>query len=186
MTDHHAHDAESVGFGVLTISSSRTPETDESGDALVEAIEDDGQAVVVRDLATDDEQAIAHRVEELVSHEGIDAVVTTGGTGLSPDDVTVEALSPLFDRKIPGFGEQFRAQSVDEVGPHGMLTRATAGIVDGVPVFCLPGSEQAASFGATKLVLPVVSHVVGLATGGGHETDSDGHDHHNHDHGTHE
>jgi len=180
MTDdhHHAHDAEAVSFGVLTISSSRTVETDASGDALVAAIEDADHAVAVRDLVGDDERAIRRRVEGVVDRDDVDAVVTTGGTGLTPEDVTPEAVDPLFDREIPGFGEQFRAQSVDEVGPHGMLTRATAGIADGTPVFCLPGSEQAAAFGATELVVPVVGHVVGL-TGGGHEHS---HDHHDEDH----
>jgi molybdenum cofactor biosynthesis protein B len=176
MTDHHAHDAESVGVGVLTISSSRTAETDASGDALAAAIEAADQTVAVRDLVADDERAIRRRVDEMVAHDGVDAVVTTGGTGLSPEDVTVEAVGPLFDREIPGFGEQFRARSVEDIGPHGMLTRATAGVVEGVPVFCLPGSEQAASFGIEELVLPVVGHVVGLATGSAHEHEHDDHD----------
>jgi molybdenum cofactor biosynthesis protein B len=176
MTDHHAHDAESIGVGVLTISSSRTAETDASGDALAAAIEAADQTVAVRDLVADDERAIRRRVDEMVGQEGVDAVVTTGGTGLSPEDVTVEAVGPLFDREIPGFGEQFRARSVEDIGRHGMLTRATAGVVDGVPVFCLPGSEQAASFGTEELVLPVVGHVVGLTTGSGHEHEHDDHD----------
>jgi len=170
--DHHAHDATTVEFGVLTVSSSRTSESDASGDRLVTAIEGAGHAVAVRDLVTDDERTIRERVGEMVDTDGVDAVVTTGGTGLSPEDVTVEAVRPLFDREIPGFGEQFRARSVEQVGLHGMLTRATAGVADGVPVFCLPGSEQAADFGVTELVLPVVGHVVGLTdhgTGADHE-----------------
>ncbi len=179
--DHHAHDAEAIGFGVLTVSSSRTAKTDASGDALVTAIKDAGETVVARDIVTDSRQAIGDRVESLVSHDGIDAVVTTGGTGLTPDDVTVDALRPEFDREIPGFGEQFRAQSVEDVGPHGMLTRATAGVVSGVPVFCLPGSEQAAAFGVDELVLPVVDHVVGLTDPAG----AHGHDHGD-GHGDHE
>jgi cyclic pyranopterin phosphate synthase len=163
MTDHHhAHDATEVAFAVLTISSSRTAETDESGDALVATLEDAGHAVVARDLVSDDRQAISERVTEFVADPNVDAVVTTGGTGLTADDVTTDALAPLFDREIPGFGEEFRSQSVEDVGPHGLLTRATAGIVDGVPVFCLPGSEQAATFGASELVDPIVEHVVGL------------------------
>ena len=174
--DHHADDAEAIGFGVLTISSSRTVGTDESGDVLVDAIERDGHTVAVRDIVTDDEAAIARCVEELASEDGVDAVVSTGGTGLTPDDVTVEAVRPLFGREIPGFGERFRARSVEDIGPHGMLTRATAGVVTGVPVFCLPGSEQAAEFGAGELVLPVVGHVVGLAG------DGDGDHDHSHDH----
>jgi len=183
--DHHAHDADQIGFGVLTVTSSRTLETDDSGDAIVAGIEDEGHTVAVRDLVADDERAIRERVEELTDREDVDAVVTTGGTGLTPDDVTPAAVRPLFDRSIPGFGEQFRAKSVADVGPHGMLTRATAGIADGVAVFCLPGSEQAAAFGTTELIAPVVAHVVGLAGGGGHDHhhDDDGHDHHdNHEH----
>jgi molybdenum cofactor biosynthesis protein B len=197
MTAHHADDADSVAFGVLTVSSSRTLDADASGDAVVAAVEDGGHAVAARDLVADDREAISERVAEWLAEEGVEAVVTTGGTGLTPDDVTVEAVRPLFDREIPGFGEQFRAGSVEQVGPHGMLTRATAGVADGVPVFCLPGSEQAATFGTADLVVPVVGHVVGLASGGGghghghdhHHDSGEDHEHHgheDHDHGGHE
>jgi molybdenum cofactor biosynthesis protein B len=178
---HHDHDAQTVAFGVLTISSSRTLEEDGSGDALVAAIESDGHEVAVRDLVGDEERAIRRRVDGFIDREDVDAVVTTGGTGVTPDDVTVEALSPLFDRTLPGFGEQFRARSVEQVGPHAMISRATAGIVDLTPVFCLPGSTQAAEFGASELVLPVVGHVIGLLQGGSHDHSHD-HDH-GHDHG---
>lgn len=174
--DHHARDAESVAYSVLTISSSRTLDDDPGGDAVLAAIVDAGDAVVERDLVTDDEAAIRERVEAAVASDDVDAVVTTGGTGLSPDDVTPEAVGPLFDREIPGFGEEFRSRSVEAVGPHGTLSRATAGVADSVPVFCLPGSEQAASTGAAELVLPIAGHVVGLAGDAG---DRDGH----HEHG---
>jgi molybdenum cofactor biosynthesis protein B len=189
--DHHHHDADAVGFGVLTVSSSRTLESDASGDAVAAAIEDGGHSVAVRDLVGDDERAIRRRIEGLLDHDGVDAIATTGGTGVTPDDVTVEAVRPLFDRDLPGFGERFRARSVEEVGPHAMVTRATAGIARRVPVFCLPGSEQAAAFGASELIVPIVGHVVGLARGGGgvhghhdgssdhsHDSQSHGHDHH--------
>lgn len=164
--DHHAHDASTVEFGVVTVSSTRTLETDAGGDAVVEALENGGHAVVARDLVADDAAAIREAVADLVAREDVSAVVTTGGTGLTPDDVTVDALVGLFDREIPGFGEQFRSRSVEDVGPHGMLTRATAGVTGGVPIFCLPGSTQAATFGVTELIDPVVGHVVGLAGGG--------------------
>lgn len=177
--DHHAHDPDTVSFAVLTVSSSRTLDADESGDRLVDAIEADGKTVAVRDLVGDETAAIRERVAAFAERDAVDAVVTSGGTGLTPDDVTVEAVTPLFDREIPGFGEQFRARSVEDVGPHGLLTRATAGVVSDTPVFCLPGSKQAATFGTEELVLPVVSHAVGLASGRGH-----GHDHsHDHDRG---
>ncbi len=176
---HHHHDADAVSFGVLTVSSSRTLESDASGDALVAAIGDDGHAVAARDLVGDDAAAIRDRVEELLDREDVGAVVTSGGTGVTPDDVTVGAVRPLLDRDLPGFGERFRARSVEEVGPHAIVSRATAGIAEGVPVFCLPGSQQAAEFGTRELVLPVVSHLVGLASGGsgGHEHPHDDHEH---------
>lgn len=167
--DHHEHDAAAVSLAVLTISTSRTLESDSSGDAIVEALEDGGHEVVTRDLVTDSEEAIRSRVREFASNEAVGAVVTTGGTGLAPTDVTPEAVRPLFDREMPGFGEVFRTQSVAQAGPHAMLTRATAGIHGTLPIFCLPGSESAARFGTSELVVPVLGHVVGLLDGGTHD-----------------
>ena len=182
--DHHAHDPDAVRLAVLTVSSSRDPDQDASGDAIETATEDAEATVTVRDLVTDDEASIRERIASLRDRDDVDAIVSTGGTGLTPDDVTVEAARALFDTEIPGFGEQFRARSVEEVGPMAMLSRATAGVSEGVPVFCLPGSEQAARFGTSELILPVVGHAVGLA-GGGH-AHGDGHDSHDHAHGSHE
>jgi molybdenum cofactor biosynthesis protein B len=166
---HHSHDAKQVTLAVLTVSSSRTTETDASGDTIVEALSDTDVSVTHRGIVDDDEQMIRTEVESVANREEIDTVVTTGGTGLTPDDVTVEAVRPLFERDIPGFGEQFRSLSVDEVGAHGLLTRATAGISDGVPIFCLPGSENAARLGTTELIAPTVHHILGLVQDeGGH------------------
>jgi cyclic pyranopterin phosphate synthase len=174
MSDHHADDSAHVAFGVLTVSSTRTLDEDPGGDAIVGEIEAESHSVARRELVSDDERAIRERVSGMVDHAAVEAVITTGGTGLTPDDVTPEAVRPLFDRHVPGFGEQFRARSVEDVGPHGLLTRATAGVVDGVPVFCLPGSEQAAAFGTTELVAPIVGHVVGLTGTEGERGMSDG------------
>ncbi|MEF8812866.1 MAG: MogA/MoaB family molybdenum cofactor biosynthesis protein [Halovenus sp.] len=171
--DHHSHDVSTVGTAVLTVSSTRTLETDAGGDAVVAALEAAGHTVVARDLVTDDEQAIRARVEQFVSREDVSAVVTTGGTGLTPDDVTVEAVRALFDRGMPGFGERFRARSVDDVGPRAMLSRATAGVSDGVVIFSLPGSEGGARFGTSELIAPVLGHAVGLL--GNEHTHSHGH-----------
>lgn len=171
--DHHAHDAESVGVAVLTVSSSRDRAADESGDAIAAALEGTDATVAARDLVTDDESTIRETVTALRDRDAVEAIVTTGGTGLTPDDVTVEAVRPLFDRAIPGFGEQFRARSVEDVGPMAMLSRATAGVTDGVPVFCLPGSEQAARFGTAELVVPILGHAVTMAQGGHHHHGGD-------------
>lgn len=159
---HHHHDVDTLGVALLTVSSSRSLDDDPAGDALESAVEAEGHETVAREVVTDDRAAVEGRVLDLVGDAGVDAVVTTGGTGVTPDDVTVEAVAPLFDKGLPGFGELFRRRSYDEVGTRIVGTRATAGIADGVPVFCLPGSENAARLGA-ELVVAEAPHLAGLA-----------------------
>ncbi|MBV0903437.1 MogA/MoaB family molybdenum cofactor biosynthesis protein [Haloarcula salina] len=159
--DHHAHDADAVSVGVLTVSTSRTLDDDPAGDVIAATLEDAGHEVAFRRLVDDDPAAIADAVVDLLD-DGADAVVTTGGTGLTPDDVTVDALTPLFDRPIPGFGELFRWLSYEEVGPMAMASRATAGAVEDRLVFCLPGSENAARTGTEDLIAPALGHLLGL------------------------
>jgi molybdenum cofactor biosynthesis protein B len=163
--DHHHNDPEirELGIAVVTVSSTRTAEDDASGDAIVAACEAAGASVETRDLLPDDHDRIQEAVDSLAGRPAIDAVITTGGTGVTPDDVTVEAVGPLFDTELPGFGELFRRYSESEIGTRVVATRATAGIVDGVPVFCLPGSENAAKLGTGEIVVPEVAHLVGLA-----------------------
>ncbi len=163
--DHPHHEVPDVTFGVLTVSTSRTLETDGTGDALVAAIEREGYSVGVRDLVGDHRETIAETVTALAERDDVDAVVVTGGTGLSPEDVTVEAVEPLFDQEIPGFGELFRYLSYEDIGPRALLSRAFAGVIGGVPVFCLPGSKQGATFGTEQLVLPTIAHVLGHTQG---------------------
>ncbi|WP_135302421.1 MogA/MoaB family molybdenum cofactor biosynthesis protein [Haloarcula amylovorans] len=159
--DHHDDDADAVTVGVLTVSSSRSLESDSAGDAIETALEDADHEVLDRQLVTDDAPAIADAVAAALDN-GADVVVTTGGTGLTEDDVTVEAAGALFDREIPGFGELFRWLSYEEVGPMAMASRATAGVVDDRLVFCLPGSENAARLGSEELIAPAVGHLLGL------------------------
>ncbi|MFB6131223.1 MAG: molybdenum cofactor biosynthesis protein B [Salinigranum sp.] len=160
---HHAHDLASVGAAVVTVSSSRTIEDDPAGDAIVAAFEEAGHEVVVRELVNDDYDGVQGAVDNLVGRDDVDCVVTTGGTGVTPDDVTVEAVEPLLDKALPGFGELFRRLSFDEIGTRIVATRASAGVADGVPIFCLPGSRNAATLGASEIVVPEVSHLAGLA-----------------------
>ena len=162
----HSHlELDTVSFAVVTVSSSRTLETDEGGDRIQELIESDRQTVAVRELVGDEREAIAATVEALVERDDVDAIVLTGGTGLSPEDVTVEAVRPLFDQEIPGFGELFRSLSYEDIGPRALLSRAFAGSKDGVAIFCLPGSKQAAAFGTEELILPTVAHILGHTQG---------------------
>ena len=161
--DHHAHDTETVSVAVLTVSSSRSLEDDASGDWLVEAFEDAGHEVAVRELVGDDFETVQATVDRLVRRGDTDAVITTGGTGVTPDDVTPEAVAPLFEKTLPGFGELFRRRSYEEVGTRTVGSRATAGIADGTVVCCLPGSENAVRLGAEAILLPELGHLTGLA-----------------------
>jgi molybdenum cofactor biosynthesis protein B len=159
--DHHEHDEDAVSIAVVTVSSSRTLDDDPGGDIIEAALTEAGHDVTDRLLATDEQVAIADAVTSALD-AGAEVIVTTGGTGLTDDDVTVDALSPLFDREIPGFGELFRYVSFEEIGPMAMASRATAGVVADRLVFCLPGSENAARTASEQLVAPTVGHLLGL------------------------
>jgi molybdenum cofactor biosynthesis protein B len=160
---HHAHDVDTLRVGVVTVSSTRSLEDDPSGDAIVAAFEAADHEISIRELVREDYDGIQSRIEAIIGRDDIDVVVMTGGTGVTPDDVTVEALQPLFDKRLPGFGELFRRRSEADIGTRVVATRAVAGIADGVPVFCLPGSEAAAQLGATQIIVPEAGHLTGLA-----------------------
>ncbi|QPV63130.1 hypothetical protein I7X12_00405 [Halosimplex litoreum] len=161
----HAHGAavDLLGVAVVTVSSTRTREDDASGDVIEAVIEAADHEVVTREILRDDLDGVQTALLNLTGRDDVDVVVTTGGTGVTPDDVTVEGARPLFDRELPGFGELFRILSYEEIGTRAMVSRATAGMVDGVPVFCLPGSEAAARLGTEELVVEEMAHLVSLA-----------------------
>ncbi len=160
---HHEHDLDELGAAVVTISSSRTLADDPSGDHVVEALVDAGHDVVTRELIPDEYDDVQHTVDALVRRSDVDVVVTTGGTGVTPDDRTPEAVRPLFEKELPGFGELFRRYSYGEIGTRVVGTRATAGIIDGVPVFCLPGSTDAVRLGVEEIIVEEAPHLAGLA-----------------------
>ncbi len=165
--DHHHHDLDELGTAVLTVSSSRTLDEDPAGDVIADRMGEEG-AVAVRELVPDEYDRIQETVKRLAAREDVDVVVTTGGTGVTPDDCTPGAVTPLFEKELPGFGELFRILSHDEVGTRVVGTRATAGIVEtddgGVPTFCLPGSENAARLGVERIIAEEADHLAGLAT----------------------
>jgi molybdenum cofactor biosynthesis protein B len=149
-----------LGFAIVTVSDSRTAATDRGGPAARTLVERAGHAVVLTDLVPDEPGRIREAVEAALALAGCDVVVVTGGTGLSPRDLTIEALAPLFEREIPGFGELFRALSFAEVGAAAMLSRAAAGIRAGRAVFLVPGSPSAVALAMERLVLPEAAHLV--------------------------
>jgi molybdenum cofactor biosynthesis protein B len=172
--DHHHHDISELSFAVLTVSSSRGTGEDTAGDAIIEAVEDAGHTVSVREIVNDEYDTVQDTIDRFANRGDTDCVITTGGTGVTPDDVTVEAAKPIFDKQLPGFGELFRSLSREEIGTRVVGTRATAGIADGAPVFCLPGSENAVRLGTEAIVLEEAPHLAGLARRGeDEETDDD-------------
>ena len=135
--------ATALKVAVLTVSDTRTLETDTSGAFLVEALQAAGHEVVNRDIVIDDVYQLRAVVSGWIADPGVEVVLTTGGTGFSGRDSTPEALAPLFDKRIEGFGEVFRALSFEEIGSSTVQSRALAGIANGTVIFCMPGSTGA-------------------------------------------
>ena len=135
--------ATALKVAVLTVSDTRTLETDTSGAFLVEALQAAGHEVLNRDIVIDDVYQLRAVVSGWIADPGVEVVLTTGGTGFSGRDSTPEALAPLFDKRIEGFGEVFRALSFDEIGSSTVQSRALAGIANGTVIFCMPGSTGA-------------------------------------------
>jgi molybdenum cofactor biosynthesis protein B len=136
-----------VRIAVLTISDTRTPADDRSGDTLVARIQDAGHVLADRAIVTDDPERIVARLHGWIDDETVDVVITTGGTGVTGRDVTPEALARVWDKEIPGFGELFRWLSFAKIGTSTIQSRATAGVARGTYLFALPGSTGAVKDG---------------------------------------
>jgi molybdopterin adenylyltransferase len=158
--DHKATSPHSVSCFVLTISDTRTPMNDTSGNAIVELLGSDGHHLAGRSIVRDDPAAIRDTLEKLLADPSAQVIITTGGTGITSRDSTYEVVVNLLDKRLDGFGELFRVLSYQEIGPSAMLSRACAGTADGKIVLCLPGSENAVRLGMTKLILPELGHLV--------------------------
>jgi len=147
-----------VRCAVLTISDTRALETDVSGRAIVELLEEARHVVAKRQILRDDSKDVHDAVLGQIG--GVDAVITTGGTGITSRDSTYEAIASLLEKRLDGFGELFRALSYQEIGSAAMLSRATAGVARGTAIFMLPGAENAVRLAMTKLILPELGHVI--------------------------
>ena len=163
MVEHHRRRASEIGplaFGVLTISDSKSLEEDASGGRIVELLVAAGHTVGRREIVKDDPGSIRGAVAGFLTDPTVQAVVTTGGTGVTSRDVTPEAMAPLAEKRLDGFGELFRAISHREVRGAAMLSRAFAFVAVGKPVFCLPGSPDAVGLAMRELVVPEAGHIV--------------------------
>ncbi len=145
---------------MITISDTRTEETDTGGRTVVELLTGDGHEVLGKSIVPDDPVRVRQAVAAQLANADVQVVVTTGGTGISSRDQTYEAISGLLDKRIDGFGELFRALSYQEVGTAAMLSRALAGTARGKVVISIPGSVNAIRLAVTKLILPELGHLV--------------------------
>lgn len=147
-----AAEFEPLDLAVLTVSDTRTPETDTSGDLLVSRLEEAGHRLVTRQIVKDDIYQLRKVVSDWIADEGIQVILTTGGTGFSGRDSTPEALSVLFDKHIEGFGELFRQVSVEDIGTSTVQSRCLAGLANRTVIFCLPGSNNACATGWDRII----------------------------------
>jgi len=139
-------------IAILTISDTRNDSNDKSGDALVEGLQTAGHRLVEKLIVPDNIYVIRREVSRWIADEKVQVVISSGGTGLTGRDGTPEAIAPLFDRTIEGFGELFRSISYDEIGTATIASRAIAGVANGTFVFCLPGSTNACKTGWNKII----------------------------------
>jgi len=147
-----------VNVAVLTVSDTRTIETDTSGKLIADRLTQAGHRIVAREIVIDSELKIRAQLAQWIADPGVDVVIATGGTGVTPRDVTPEALAPLVTKHIPGFGELFRQVSFDEIGAATIQSRADAALCGQTYVFLLPGSTGGVRTGIEKILLPQLDH----------------------------
>ncbi|MCH9651813.1 MAG: MogA/MoaB family molybdenum cofactor biosynthesis protein [Deltaproteobacteria bacterium] len=146
--------------GVLTVSDSRTRETDTGGQLISKELEAAGHAVVVRDIVPDDPAEIDGLLRRWLDRDDLQVVLTTGGTGISSRDTTIEVVASLLDKQLTGFGELFRMLSFEQVGSAAMLSRALAGLSGETFLFAMPGSPKAVGLALHRLILPELPHLL--------------------------
>jgi molybdopterin adenylyltransferase len=165
---HKAKAAKILNFAVYVCSTSRFKlieqgekvVNDVGGDLIVELLKSSGQNVLFKKIIADDKAMISEAVHQILNLPDLDAAIFSGGTGITPTDITIETVSPFFEKTLPGFGEFFRRISFDRVGSAAILSRAVAGVVKGKALFCIPGSPDAVRVAAEMLILPEASHIV--------------------------
>lgn len=158
--EHREAAPEKIRVAILTISDTRTRETDTGGDIAEELLRDAGQEIVARQIVRDEVTAIRNNLIDLLARSDVDAVITTGGTGISARDTTYEVVERMIEKQLDGFGEIFRTLSYEEIGAAAIMSRALAGSVGTKFIASLPGSRNAVRLAVEKLLVPELAHVV--------------------------
>ena len=160
--EHKKRAAATAALAVITLSTSRSLENDQSGDLIQELLEGGGHSVAERKVIPDSRNVLRATLRELLRRRDVDAIITTGGTGLAASDITIETVRPMFDKELSGFNALFMFLSYGQARSASMLSRATAGTIKGKAVFCLPGSPRACKLAIETLILPEIGHILML------------------------
>ena len=159
--DEHKADApEQIRCAVVTVSDTRTLETDTGGKLVVDSLTSAGHLVAAREIIPDEPAKMRPLLESFRDRDDIDAVLMTGGTGMTSRDQTFETVTSLLTKPLPGYGELFRMLSYDEIGPATMLSRATGGLMQRTVLLTMPGSRAAVQLAMDKIILPELNHLV--------------------------
>jgi len=157
MDSSHIQDIE-IRTAVITVSTTRNKDNDTSGKTIIELIKKEIPGPVLYEIVPDDIKRIKEAV--LSALESSNCIIVNGGTGLTHDDCTIEAVSPIFEKTIDGFGELFRLKSYEDIGTRALLSRAAAGIHKGKVIFCIPGSTGAVKLAIEEIILPEIKHIL--------------------------
>jgi len=160
----HFGNEKPIGCFVLSVSDTRTLNQDESGNLIIQSLEKVGHRILGRNLVADEKKHIEEAIQHILAEKKLECIIVTGGTGITPRDITCEAVTPFLNKTLDGFGELFRYLSFKEMGANAILSRALAGTTkEGVLLFVLPGSKKAVTLAMNELILPVLPHAVSLA-----------------------
>lgn len=157
---HRAAAPDSIRCAVLTISDTRTPDSDTSGNLIKETLKLAGHKIVEYQIVPDDPDQIQEVLAAWIARDEVQAILSNGGTGIAARDTTYDAIAGILDKRIDGFGELFRMLSWQEIGAAAMLSRAVAGVAGGTLIVAMPGSANAVRLALTKLIVPELGHLV--------------------------
>jgi molybdopterin adenylyltransferase len=159
VNEHKAQAPHSVGCFVITVSDTRTDDTDTGGRAIVDLLRAAGHTVAGRTIVKDDPELVRGTIERQLANPQVQVIIITGGTGITSRDSTYEVVDGLLQKKLDGFGELFRMLSYEQIGSAAIMSRATAGLVAGRIIVSLPGSEAAVRLAMDRLLIPELGHL---------------------------
>ena len=162
IAEHKKKAGRSANLAVITLSSSRSADNDQSGDIIQRLLEAEGHRVAIRRLIADNRMVLRATIRELIRQKDLNAIITTGGTGIAASDITIETIRGMIEKELPGFNALFMLLSYPRAKSAAMLSRSLAGVIKGKAIFCLPGSPRACKLATESLILPELGHMLML------------------------